>query len=343
MKKTLQSLFFEKILLQFHKRKDGILDIAKTLDTSRDSVYRRIGSVTPLTPEELEILAVRYKISVDALIYKDHNAVLFEYRPIVKPIRSFDEYLNRILKDLEKIYALHDRKLYYASSADFPIFFYFLSPELTSMKMYIWGRMMWDFDYLKDYPFDFEIVPLSTHLLAKELIRLYMRIPSVDVWGVNILENTLNQIDYMFNIGAFRENSDALVLCDKLIELIHLLRTMAEVGKKGTSLENIEESKIPFELYLNDIVFTNNTVLSVSEEGKVVFASFDNPNFLKSVDQKFGENTERWFQKLMAQSSLISVNTDRRRRWYFNVLETKVQMLRNRLALSIEDGNLAAY
>ena len=69
--------------------------------------------------------------------------------------------------------------------------------------MYIWGRMMWEFDYLEHYPFHFDLVPQTTHVLAKELIRLYMKIPSVDLWGLNILENTLNQIDYMFNIGSF--------------------------------------------------------------------------------------------------------------------------------------------
>ena len=167
-----------------------------------------------------------------------------------------------------------------------------------------------------------------------------MKIPSVDIWGLNILESTLNQIDYMFNTGAFRNSEDALVLLDKLIELIHLLKSMAEHGKKGTSLSAIDASDTPFELYLNDIDFTNNTVLAESDEGYVVFTSFDNPNFLKSVDQKFGENTKKWFGKLTARSNSISVNTDRRRRWYFNVLENKVISLRKRLELMIDDRTI---
>ena len=339
MNNSLQTLLFEQIIGQYHKRADAVNAIAKTLDTSRDSVYRRIRGATLLTPDEIQALTLKFKISLDSLIYEDHNVVLFQYRPMLKPVKDFDEYLKSILKDLDRVHRVANRKLYYASS-DFPIFFYFLVPELTSMKMYIWGRMMWEFDYLERYPFHFDLVPQTTHVLAKELIRLYMKIPSVDLWGLNILENTLNQIDYMFNIGAFRDNKDALILLDKLIELIHLLKSMAEHGKKGTNLAAIKASDTPFELYLNDIAFTNNTVLADSDEGHVVFASFDNPNFLKSVDQKFGENTKKWFGKLIARSSSISVNTDRRRRWYFNILENKVMSLRKRLELMINDRTM---
>jgi hypothetical protein len=339
MDNSFQTAIFERIFKQFHRRSDAVNAIAETLDTSRDSVYRRVRGSTFLTPDEIKSLTLRFKISLDSLIYTNHNIVLFQYRPMLKPIKDFDEYLKSILKDLDRVHRVSNRKLYYASS-DFPIFFYFLIPELTSMKMYIWGRMMWDFNYLERYPFHFDLVPQTTHVLAKELIRLYMKIPSVDLWGLNILENTLNQIEYMFNIGAFRDNEDALVLLDKLIELIHLLKMMAETGRKGINLAGIQASDTPFELYLNDIVFTNNTVLADSDEGKVVYASFDNPNFLKSLDQVFGENTKKWFHKLIAQSSSISVNTDRRRRWYFNMLESKIKSLKKRLELMISDNTM---
>ncbi len=336
MEKQLLERFFERIFKQYIKRSDAISDIAATLNMTRDSVYRRVRGSTLLTPDEIKILALKFQISLDALIYENHDIVLFQYRSMAKPVKHFDEYLQSLYKDLYRMSKAPNHRLYYASS-DLPIFLTFIIPELMSLKMYIWGRMIWDFEYLKDYPFDFDVIPSTTHFLSEKVTKLYMNIPSYDVWNINIFDNTLSQIDYMVNIGAFRNLKDALTVCDKLIELISLMKYMAEKGKKGISKANIDASNIPFELYHNEIAHTNNTVLAVSDEGRVIYTSFDNPNFLKSRDPNFGINSENWFKKLISRSSSISVNTERKRQWFFNYLEMKVKTLKKRINLIVEE------
>ena len=342
MEQPLQSLLFERIFKQYIKRSDAVNDIAEALEMSRDSVYRRIRNATLLTPDEIQVLALKFKISLDSLIYSNHDVVLFQYRPMTKPIKHFDQYLKTLFYDFERLYQTPNHQLYYASY-ELPIFFFFFMPELLSFKMYIWGRMIWELDYLKKYPFDFNLIPQSTHILAKEIAKFYMSIPSKDIWNISIFDNTLNQIDYLVNISAFKDVKDAITVCDKLIELVDLMRIMAETGKKGNSSAAIMASEVSFELYHNEIAYMNNTVMAVSDEGRVLFTSFDNPNFLRSTDQKFNLNTENWFKKVIARSSSISVNTERRRQWFFNVLEKKIVSLRNRIELMTQEESIPSF
>ncbi len=342
MGKSLQIQLFEHIFRQYPRRSDAVSEIASILNLSKDSTYRRVRGETLLTSEGLMNLALRFKISLDSLIYQNHDVVLFQYRPMTKPIKNFDEYLKDIFYDMKRLHHTPKHRLFYASS-DIPIFLFLSIPELTSIKMYIWGRMIWNFDYLKEYAFDFDVLPPSTQILAKEVAKHYYQIPSTDIWSINILDNTLNQIDHLINIGGFKDLNDAIIICEKLLELVNTMKYMAEKGKKGNNKANIDASDIDFELYHNEIAHTNNTVLASSEEGKVIFTSYDNPNFLRSTDQKFGENTEIWFNKVIAQSSSISVNTERKRQWFFNVLDSKVTTLQKRIKLMIEEQQIPIF
>ncbi len=339
MNLPLQELLFERIFNQFSKRSDAVNKIADTLNASRDSVYRRVRGTTLLTPDELQTLAMRFKISLDALIYQEHNIVLFQFRPQNKQISSFDEFLKSILKDMGRMYDAPNHQMYYATT-ELPLFYFLAIPELRTLKMYFWGRMVWELKYLEERQFTFDVIPQTAHLLANEITRLYMNMPSKEVWSINIFDNTINQIKYLISIGAFKNLNDALVVCDKMLEFVELLKLMASRGKKGTSKSIIELSKVDFDLYHNEILHTNNIVLAVSDEGKVVFTSFANPNFIKSIDQKFATNTEGWFGKLIARSTSISINTERQREWYFNVLQTKINTLRNRVELAISEQNI---
>jgi len=339
MNQPLQTELFEKIFTQFTKKSDAINTIADTLSMSRDSVYRRVRGTTLLTPDEIKQLSIKFRISLDSLIYNEHDIVLFQYRPQNRPITSYEEYLKDIVKDLTRMNEMPNHRMYYATT-EIPLFYFLAIPELRAFRMYFWGKMVWELPYLQDLKFSFDIIPQSAHVLAEEIVRIYMNMPSTEVWSINILDNTINQVNYMVNTGAFKNINDAIMIADKLTEFVALLKLMAEKGKKGHSKAAIEASHVEFDLYQNEILHTNNTVLATSDDLSVVFTSFADPNFVKSVDQKFGKNTQEWFQKLMARSVSISITSERQRQWYFNVLNNKIKALRNRIELAIQDQNI---
>jgi hypothetical protein len=339
MNSSFQTQLFEQIFTQFVKKSDAINKISETLNMSRDSVYRRVRGTTLLTPDEMKDLALIFRISLDSLIYQENDIVLFQYRPQNRPITSFEEYLKAIVKDFERMYAIPNHRMYYATT-EIPLFYFLAIPELRILRMYSWGRMAWELPYLNDLKFSFDIIPQSAHILAQEIVRIYMNMPSTEVWSINILDNTINQINYMVNTGSFKDINDALLICDKLAEFVDLLKLMAKKGKKGATKAAIEASNIDFNLHQNEILPTTNTVLATSEELSVVFSSFAAPNFIKSVDQKFCKNTLEWFNKLTARSVSISITTERQRQWYFNVLHTKVSTLRKRIDLTIQEQGI---
>ena len=282
-------------------------------------------------------IASHFRISLDALVFEQEDTVFFNYKPFSeRGIRNFNDYLQSLHGDLLDIRKLEDARFYYASS-EVPITYYFLFPELTNFKLYIWGRTVWEFEYLKNYPFHFTLLSYPEVKLSHEILEMYMKVPSVELCNVNILDNTLNQIEYFLKSGAFKYDADALTLCDKLNELVDHLEKMAAVGKKTSTLTAIDASTADYDLYHNEMVYTNNTVLMDSSYGKAVYTAFDNPNFLRSQDPKLGRHMTEWFERLRLKSVPMSGDNEKRRSWFFNTLRKKVDRMRRTLELIVEE------
>ena len=59
-----------------------------------------------------------------------------------------------------------------------------------------------------------------------------MKIPSTELWSLNIFDNTLNQVEYHAESGYFARIEDALELCDMLKRIAKHMESMAERGEK---------------------------------------------------------------------------------------------------------------
>lgn len=100
-------------------------------------------------------------------------------------------------------------------------------------------------------------------------------IPSREYWPVYTLENTLEQIRLCTN-ARLVDQGIALQLCDNLHELINTIGNFAHTGMKIS--EDVSASS-DFDLFLNQMIYTNNTILVRSDETDVVFTTLDNPNY----------------------------------------------------------------
>ena len=331
MQKTLQDQLLDLVLARFEKRSLAVDVMTQLLSIGKDAVYRRLRGDTLLTPDEMRQLSLHFNISLDALVNKDSNTVFFSYNLFNTPINDFDDYLNGIYQDLNQISKTSDPKIFYAT-AEVPLFYYCLFPELIAFKLYVWGRSVWDFEYLKDRTFDFDLVTYPTIKLAEDLVGLYKNIPSTEFWSQSLVDFTLSQAEYHVISGGFTKSKDALIICDRLLDLVAHLRIMASNGRKfpvnGNPENALEEG---FELYHNEMVFTNNTVLVKAESEKMLYTAFGNPNFLRSTDQKMCDYTEDWFIKMKGKSERISEQSEKNRAWYFNGIKRKIELVKNRI------------
>ncbi|MBL7804262.1 MAG: hypothetical protein JNL02_11040 [Saprospiraceae bacterium] len=334
---SLQQKIFDLILSRYARRADAVSALCALLDTTKDPVYRRLRGDTPLTPDELALLARHYHLSLDAVVYGQGDNLLCNFNAFSQQVRDFADYLQGYVTDLEKMRRLTDLHLYYAS-AEIPVMTYHFLPELICFKLYIWGRTTWNLHYLRQRPFDFELLTPPVLRLSKAVLDHYLHLPSTELWSLNIADNTLSQIEYHVTSGGFSKSSDALVLCDKLLVWAAHMKEMAASGRKFPLGSHPSESSCVFSLYHNELVFTNNTALAVSDAGKAVYSAFCNPNFIKSSDPKLCDYTRNWFDSVIAKSNPISQSAEKSRDWFFQGLAKKIERVKNRITAYIEEN-----
>lgn len=316
-----QKLFFEEIKNTLGPEKDFVSELGADLSLGKSAIYKRINGDTMLSMSEMGALAKKYGISLDKLFDLSDHQITFDFPRLETQPESFQEYLSPIIADLEALQALPGKVVYYATD-EVPLFHYLYSPELTLFKMFVWARTVWRSPGLQLSKFSFEIGgPKIKEMIAKAL-RLYCEVDSVEFWGINILDNTLSQIQYYAESGLFENIEDAAVLHDQMQGLIKTLRMNAEKAtKKQTSLIGKEGN---FTLYYNEMLHINNTIYVKSDLASAVYVTFDNPNFMQSQDARILEYTEEWFNKLKRNSTCISQESERGRIQFFEELNRRM-------------------
>lgn len=331
----LQQAFFQKILDRFPGKTEAVVHLAGLLNVSENGIYRRFRGDTLLTPDELMRLAQHFEISVDAIIHRESTLIPFTYNQFARPITNFDTFISQVHENIAAIASIPDVHVYYASQ-EVPIFQYFFFPELLAFKLYVYGLTAWNFDYLRHRKFSLALVSPHAIELGLECVRLYSLIPSKDLWNPGIIDNTLNQIEYMAQEGRFESPELACLICDQITALLERARKMAEYGKKIFKNESPESNYAQFDLYYNEMINTNNTIMVKTPKGTMMYTTFSNPNFLKTSNQRFCDHTKEWFEATISRSTSISVHSATSRNRFFHRLFSKVENTRKRIELLFE-------
>ena len=337
MSRTLQHQLLEEILNRFPKRAAAVEELAKLFGVQKDAVYRRLRGDTLLTPDEIALLTKSYNLSLDSLVYEASSTVFFNYTAFSNTVNNVGDYLNGVLNDLQQVSQLPEVKVYYVSY-EIPFFYYTFFPELISFKLYIWGRTVWDFDYLKDRPFDFDIISYPDEQVIKDILKSFLSLDTTEIWSVNIIDNTLSQIEYITNTNGFKNPEDAYILCDKIKSLVEQWRKMAEHGKKFPLGNYSDEmARGEFNLYQQELLISSNTILVTSPVTKIVFPIISNPNYLRSNDQRMCDYQEEWFRKAITKSTNLSSQNEKSRALFFNIMERKIAATRRRIESHLEE------
>ena len=339
MSPNLQDKLFDRILQQYTKRSEAVEHLCKLLSVGKDAIYRRLRGETLISPDELEVLARHFNISIDSIIFEEQQQVRFSYSSLNQQVRTFDEYLGEILQQMEMFQHLTEQHFYYCTK-DIPVFTYMYFPELISFKLYIWGWTTFGFNFLEHKPFTFDIVPYPTLQLADRIAQHYNNMPSTELWNLGIVENSLHQVEYLFTIGQFANPSDALVVCDALSKMVQHCREMAERGTKSSPGQKSAKTTKDFQLYHNELVSTNNIILVESTTLNGLFTVFGNPNFLYTTDEQLLDHTKVWMEKLIAKSNSLSKENKRQREWFFNRLERRIAHSRSKIESQLEDPSM---
>ena len=334
----LQRRLLEQVTQRFPSRAIAVAELSNLLQLGKDAIYRRLRGDTYLSPEEIAQLSLHYHISLDSLLRDQSENILFQYNLFSNPIQSLGDYLLAVEQNLENALGLESPHVYYSSS-EITLFHFMYVPKLIAFKLYVWAISSWDIPTIKDKAFDLSMITEEIHQHSRRISTYYNRIPSTELWTLGIVDNSLYQLEYMVATNKLADLNIAHLLYDKLDVLIDHIRKMAELGKKFYPGEQPDEEGGLFDLYHNELLSTNNSVIVDTPDERRLFTRFANPNFLQSEDSALCDYALNWIKGVIQQSNSISGHAPQDRNIYFNRLEKKISASRQRLEFQQNFGN----
>ena len=302
--------------------KENLLNwLQDNLGLGRASAYRRLNGEILFNLEEIVMIIQGFKIPVTEL-FESHESVQYFYLQKEAP-NAYEDWFVGLEKDFAGLIEQPNPVLQYTST-ETPIFYYFHFDEIAHFKFYIWAKTMWGIESLKDKPFSLSD-PMWNDTVKKQkeiFLNRYTNIPSIEYWTPNCLSNNLNQIQYFLESYLFEDRSVALLLCEQLRSMLKMIEEQTKTGFKKPYGE--VKNPATFELYYNEILHTNNTLLFTSDTSQSLFTTFGNPNTLKTQQKSTCNYAADWFKKLRTSSMKISPESERNRLRLFKMLENKI-------------------
>ena len=330
---TIQNVFFQQIKDRLPVHLALVDEIADTLEISNDSAYRRIRGETSLDFDEIAALASKHGISLDGLTSSKSDTVAFRYQPLDEEAFSFEEYMATVVADLKSIASKEGAKMTYVAN-DIPFFQLFGVPEVAAFKLFVWTKTILNYVEHKGKKFKMhEGISDRVKELGNQLIETYCDIPSTEVFHSGSLDSTLNQIEYYYVGGLFDDNAEALVLCDKLSELVEHMQRQAELevkfpfGKEPPE-GTLEIKKGNYQLFYNEVLHTDNMILASAGEFKMAYLTNNGHNSLMTMNPVFHDNASRAIKNLLSKSALVSGTSEKERNRIFMLYQDKIDQIR---------------
>jgi len=313
---SIQIRFLEEIKKRSPSNLSFVDELAELLKISRDSAYRRIRGETVLSLDEAKKLCDRYGASIDLLFGTSSNMVPFLDR---SPTENYtlEQWLNSVLQNVETL-----TEITYAAK-DIPIFQYLRYPELAAFKLFFWQKTIIENPEYRTIRFEPTVIPKEMIQLGNRIWTKYAAIPSVEIWAVEAINNTLKQIGFYQECGFFAHPKQAGAMCDHFIELMHVIQTEAAEARKteGSS----------FNLYQNEILMSDNTVFARAGDKKVSYLNYNILSLLITQHPSFCDKTEQYLNNLIKHSTLISATAAKERIKFFTKLTGRIQAFKDTL------------
>ena len=168
-----------------------------------------------------------------------------------------------------------------------------------------------------------DVVPKEILKAGNKLWKLYSTVPSTEIWSDEAINETIKQIEFYHDCRFFADPKLAVQLCDRLIELLSLIKNEAAEGKK-TGGE-------AFRLFENEILIADNTVFARMDKMRIAYISYNSLNLLTTHQETFCDRTEKYLNNLTKNSTLISASAEKERNKFFNKMKERIETFKKKL------------
>jgi hypothetical protein len=303
-------------------------ELSDMLDLSADSVYRRIRGEKPITLNELKRICEHYHLSIDQLLQLQNESVLFQAPGMNSIPGEFVGYVKGMLAQFTYFNSFKTKEIQYLCK-DVPIWYFYLFPDLGAFKTFFWSKTINNnpelsnkLFSLKEYPYD------DCFAIGQEVLQLHNQIPSVELWNLESIHSTINQVAFYKDAGNFKSHDDFDAVINSFHHMLDHLQLQAEKGVKFMPGATDVQHKAPVRFYVNELILGNNTMLLTLDDKRLAMITYSVFNYLFTRDERFSSKVADTFDTLLSRSTLISKTGEKDRNRFFNTLREKVNNLR---------------
>ena len=247
-------------------------EIAKVLDISYDAAHRRISLKSKFSIEETVELCQHYAISMDFLFGNKKSLIIEKTQKIetLKDFKSYFETTKEILSELKP----EETTVYYAAK-DIPMNYAAAGSLYSKFKFYVWYNLLTKQQTINFESFIFEESVFIDHT---DLKMFFNKTKRIEIWNDTTINSSLQQTFYFFESGLLNY-SNALHILEDLRLIIKSLEQKCEIDSPE------------FQMYFNELLLLNNSVLFTSKAKSIFFLPYDALGYYATRDIKPVKNS----------------------------------------------------
>lgn len=312
-----QIMNYQEILLKAIRNKINkdfslIDEVAAVLNISYDASHRRISMKSKFTIEETVMLCKHFDISMDNLFSNEDKYVLDKTKTI-KSISDFKLYLEKsaqLLKDFKS----NQSSVYY-SAKDIPLHYTIGGTLLSKFKIYVWLNIL-----TSEQNLSFENFTIEESMLTEssQLVSVFESTNRIEIWNDTTINSALQQVFYFFEAGLLNYTNAKLIIED-----------ISNIIKKIE--QKIRENATNFDIYYNELLVLNNTVLFTNEKKSTFFIPHNMLSYYVSSDAKICFDEKEFILNQLKNSKSISKAGKKDQKIFFNRMYQKIDFYKGKI------------
>lgn len=319
----LQQQLFQSIKNKIPQHLSTAEELAKILEITPDSAYRRLRGEKTISLDELYKLCTHYRISLDQLMNIQTEAFLFQGKIINSTNFRFHEYLTNTVNNMAYVNTFKQKE-FYTLCKDIHLFHHFHVKEFAAFKFYFFIKTIFHFPDFKSKKFSFKEYDDNLFELGKKISELYNQIDSVELWNIETINASIRQIEFYRAGQVFESDADILIIYEALEKVLSHLEKQAELGYKF-NYDDPEKKRLgAFRMYFNEVLLLDNSTLGILDGNKITYLVHTVLNFMITRDMRFCDNLYEHIQNQMRKSTLISSESEKERIRFFKVLHDRI-------------------
>lgn len=200
---------------------------------------------------------------------------------------------------------------------------------MAAFKTFFWAKTIHNDASLNGKQFSLKDDPFADCFeIGQQILKEYKKIPTVDLFNLESINSTNNQLSYYKEAGIFKSKDDFIAVTASLHKMLDHLQLQAEKGFKFMPGAADVSMAAPVKFYINELILGNNTYILELDGKWISTVTYGVLSFMTTQDPRFSQKAFESFNALLSRATLVSGTGEKDRNKFFNAYRDKVETLR---------------